>query len=119
MTITGRIIELFDTVQVSEKFSKRELVVETQGEYPQSILIQFTQDKCSILDKYKIGQEVEVSININGRAWTNPEGEVKYFNSLNGWKISKIEGSTQATDAPPFEPADDDMPQEGEDDVPF
>jgi hypothetical protein len=118
MTITGKIIELFDTVQVTEKFSKRELVLETQGEYPQSILIQFTQDKCSILDKYKIGQEVEVSINLNGRSWTNPEGEVKYFNSIVGWKISKIEGSTQAS-PPPFEPADNDMPQEEQDDLPF
>ena len=74
---------------VTSAFQKRELVVTTDEQYPQHILIEFTQDKCDLLDKYKIGKEVKVSINIRGREWTNPQGETKYFNSIQGWRIEK------------------------------
>ena len=88
--ITGKIIVIEETIQVTEKFSKREIVVETTDDlYPQTIPMQFTQDKCSVLDRYVLGDEVEVSVNIQGRRWTNPEGVNKYFLSLNGWRIEK------------------------------
>ena len=88
--ITGKIIVIGETIQVTEKFSKREIVVETTDDmYPQTIPMQFTQDKCSVLDEYVLGDEVEVSVNIQGRLWTNPEGVDKYFLSLNGWRIEK------------------------------
>lgn len=87
MNVTGTIIEIFETQKVSDKFTKRELVVQTGDEYPQSILIQFTQDKCGVLDSYKVGEQVEVGINLRGRAWKSPKGEIKYFNTIEGWKI--------------------------------
>jgi hypothetical protein len=89
--LVGTIKVLNDTVQVSEKFSKRELVVTVEdGMYPQDISLQFTQDKTSVLDAMNVGDKVEVSFNLRGREWTSPTGEVKYFNSLEGWRIEKM-----------------------------
>ena len=90
MKVTGVIKVLKNTNQLSEKYSKRELVVTTNDQYPQNILIEFAQDKCSFLDNFGIGQQVEVSINFKGREWTSPQGEVKYFNTVQGWNISLI-----------------------------
>ena len=68
-------------------FRKRELVVTTEEQYPQTILIEFVQDKCDVLNNYKVGQYVKVGINLRGREWVNPQGETKYFNSIQGWRI--------------------------------
>ena len=81
----------------SNGFRKRELVITTTEQYPQHILVEFVQDKCDILNSYAEGEEVKVSLNIHGREWTNPQGEVKYFNSLQGWRIEKLsEGQNQS-----------------------
>jgi len=99
MEIKGKIKVIFPTETVSEKFKKRDIVISTQEQYSQDISIQFVQDKTSILDKYKVGQSVTVGININGRSWTSPQGEVKYFNSLVGWRID-----VEQAQAPPAQP---------------
>jgi hypothetical protein len=85
--IKGKVTFIGQTQQVSDKFAKRELVVTTSDQYPQVILIEFQQDKCSLLDNVQLGSEVDVEYNIRGRAWTNPEGVTKYFNTIQGWKI--------------------------------
>lgn len=90
MEVVGKIKLLKATQVVSDKFQKRELVVVTDEQYPQPILIEFTQDKCSILDKYSVGQDVTVGINLRGREWINPQGEVKYFNQIQGWNIKEF-----------------------------
>lgn len=87
MEVKGTIKVINATQVVSEKFSKRELVVTTNDTYPQDLLIQFTQDKCDVLNAYKVGQEVTIAINLRGREWINPQGETKYFNTIEGWKI--------------------------------
>ena len=88
--LTGTVKVLNPTVQVSEKFSKREFVItESSSMYPQDILFQLTQDKCSLLDGFSVNEQVEVSFNLRGREWTSPQGEVKYFNSLDAWRIDK------------------------------
>ena len=81
------------TNQVSEKFSKREFVVTdmSEAQYPQDIMLEFTQDKVSLLDSFGKGQEVEVSFNLKGREWVSPKGETKYFNTLQAFKIESIE----------------------------
>ena len=90
-TITGVIYKIDETQQVSEKFSKREFVVtDTTSMYPQDISFQATQDKCSMLDAVQVNDQVEVSFNLRGREWTSPQGEVKYFNSLEAWRIEKV-----------------------------
>lgn len=79
-----------DTVQVSEKFSKREFVVtDTTSQYPQDVLFQLTQDKCALLDNVQVNESITVSFNLRGREWINPQGEAKYFNSLDAWRIEK------------------------------
>lgn len=86
--VRGKIKFIGATQQVSDKFSKREVVVTTDEQYPQHISIEFNQDKCSVLDKYSVGNDVTVGINLRGREYTNPNtGEVKYFNSIQGWNI--------------------------------
>ena len=71
----------------SNGFRKREVVITTEEQYPQHIMIEFVQDKCDILNSYLVGQSVNVGINLRGREWINPQGETKYFNSIQGWKI--------------------------------
>jgi len=89
--LKGKVKAVGQTVQVSDKFSKREFVVTDESEkYPQDIMLQLTQDKCELLNSVQVNQEVEVSFNLRGRGWTNPQGEVKYFNTLEAWKIELI-----------------------------
>lgn len=95
----GKVKVVGSTVAISEKFSKREfVVVDDTNMYPQDIMFQLTQDECNLIDSLVIGDEVEVSFNLNGREWVNPKGESKFFNTLDVWKISKI-GSNAVKDA--------------------
>lgn len=87
MEIIGRIKAIGHTQDISSSFRKRELVVVTNEQYPQNIMIEFTQDKVNLLDTFQIGDYVKIAINLRGREWTNPQGEVKYFNTIQGWKI--------------------------------
>lgn len=87
MQVNGKIKVINPEQQVSASFKKRELVVTTDEQYPQHILIEFNQDKCDLLNSYKVGDNVQVSINLRGREWVNPQGETKYFNSIQGWRI--------------------------------
>lgn len=89
MEISGKIKVINPTKEVSDTFKKRELVVTTQEQYPQHILIDFIQEKCSVLDSFNLGDEVSVSINVRGKEYTNKNGEVNYFNQLQGWKIER------------------------------
>ena len=120
MEVLGKVKVLNPTQEVSASFKKRELVVTTDEQYPQHILIEFAQDKCSLLDNYQVGQNVKVSINLRGREWVNPQGETKYFNSIQGWRIEKVQAEAPAA-APqmqPMSPATNSKEDEG-DDLPF
>jgi hypothetical protein len=88
--LTGTVKVINPTQVISEKFSKREFVIETQDQYPQLVMFQATQDKCSLLDNVQLSSQVEVSFNLRGREWTSPAGEVKYFNTLEAWRIEKV-----------------------------
>jgi len=82
------------TVQVSEKFTKRDFVITTTEDmYPQEILMQLTKDSCSLLDGMNVGDTVNVAFNLRGKEWCSPQGEVKYFNTLEAWKIMRINGN--------------------------
>ncbi len=92
--LTGTVKVINPTQQVSEKFMKREFVVtDSSGMYPQDIMFQSTQDKCSLLDSIQINDTVEVSFNLRGREWVSPQGETRYFNTLEAWRIEKMGGS--------------------------
>jgi hypothetical protein len=102
----------------SNGFRKRELVVTTDEQYPQHILLEFVQDKCDLLDSYKEGDGVKIGVNLRGRDWVNPQGETKYFNSIQGWRIEASQGETVSTPPASFQPATD-IKEEDHDDLPF
>lgn len=89
MEVIGRIKVIGQPQNISSSFRKRELVVTTEEQYPQDLLIEFTQDRVNLLDTYQIGEPVKVSINLRGREWVSPQGEVRYFNTIQGWRIEK------------------------------
>lgn len=110
----------------SNGFRKREIVVTTQEQYPQHLMIEFIQDKTDLLNNYQVGQNVKISINLRGREWVNPQGETKYFNSIQGWRIESLDqaAAAGAPDLPPVPPADsfepaNDLNTEEHDDLPF
>ena len=111
--LNGVIKVIKPTQQVSEKFSKREFVVTdlSEAQYPQDIQLELTQDKVLLLDTLMEGQEVEVSFNLKGREWVSPTGDVKYFNTLQAFRVDKVGGmpavSVSSTPAPA---ADDSLP---------
>ena len=124
MEVKGKIKLITETKTYgSNGFRKREMVVTTDEQYPQFINIEFVQDKTDMLDNYKVGDEVEVSINLRGREWINPQGETKYFNSIQGWRITKLNTDAPQEVPPPvndgFEPADNFNDDPGADDLPF
>lgn len=97
MEIQGRIKQIFATESVGQNgFQKRDVVITTDGQYPQDIIIQFTQGNCALLDNLQIGQMVKIHFNLQGREWTSPQGEVKYFNTVVGWKIELIQTTNVA-----------------------
>ena len=101
MEVQGKIVEISDTVQVSENFRKREFVVEyaENPQYPEFLKFECIQDKCDMLNEFSVGQEVTVSMNLKGRKWTDPQGNIKYFNSLQAWRVQA--GSNQAASPAP------------------
>ena len=123
MEVTGKIKKIDETKTFGNNgFRKREMVLTTDEQYPQMLLIEFVQDKCDLLNQFKTGDDVKISINLRGREWVNPEGQAKYFNSIQGWRVEKLQAGMDAgvppMDAASFEPAtnvDDNEP----DDLPF
>lgn len=124
MEVQGKIKLIGETQEFgSNGFRKREVVVTTAEQYPQSIMVEFVQDKTDLLNNFSVGQDVKISINLRGREWTNPQGEVKYFNSIQGWRIENMTTSG-SPDMPPMPPeevfqAADNINKEAEDDLPF
>ncbi len=124
MEITGKIKLIDETKTYGAKgFRKREVVIVTSEQYPQSILVEFIQDKCDLLNSFNVGQDVKISINIRGREWTNPQGEVKYFNSIQGWRIEALSQGGEA-ELPPLDATDafeaaGDLSDAEPDDLPF
>jgi hypothetical protein len=125
MEVTGRIKMIDTTKEVGTSgFKKRDVVVTTDEQYPQHILVQFVQDKCDLLNNFQVGEAVKIDINLRGREWTNPQGETVYFNTIQGWRIGKLQTEAPAASMPAmpaaqaFEPATD-FKEEDHDDLPF
>lgn len=122
--VEGKLFKKFDTAQVTNTFKKREFVLELEdGSYPQFVSFQLVQDRCGVLDPYKEMDVIKVSFNLRGREWTSPKGEVKYFNSLNAWKIEAANTAAE-TAAPPteegaFPAAAEEQNFDDNDDLPF
>jgi Domain of unknown function (DUF3127) len=125
MEVQGRIKMIGETQTFgSNGFRKREIVVTTEEQYPQHIMVEFVQDKTDLLNNYQVGQQVKININLRGREWVNPQGETKYFNSIQGWRIEALQQEAAGGDMPPvppteaFEPVSD-VNDGDHDDLPF
>ncbi len=121
-SINGKLVVKNDTQQITDTFKKREFVISDEGsQYPQEISFQLVQDKCDLIDAYDIGQEIKVNFNIRGRRWENPKTkEVKFFNSLDAWRIESAGQEAPSNDLPPLpnsEPAN--IGTDESDDLPF
>lgn len=127
MEVTGILKVKYDVQQVSDKFKKRDFVltIEPTSPYPQHVTMQLTQDKVNLVDSFNIGDEMKVSFNLRGREWTSPQGDTKYFNTIDAWRIERSGGAAgntasnnssqsmqQNNSAPVFNSsaADDDLP---------
>ncbi len=125
MEIQGKIKLIDETKTFGNNGNrKREMVITTEEQYPQHIMIEFIQDKSELLNNFSVGQNVKISINIRGREWVNPQGETKYFNSINGWRIESMDQGNAAPDMLPMPPEDAFEPAsnvntEEHDDLPF
>jgi hypothetical protein len=121
----GKIHSIDVTKQVSERFSKREFVVELNDnpKYPQLVQFQATGDRCEQLDGLAKGDEVQIEFSLRGREWTSPKQEVRYFNSLDVWKVErrgeKKQASKPAGNAPGAPATNDAAPPPTDDDCPF
>lgn len=120
MIVEGKIIEKYETQTIKETFKKREFVLEyaENPQYPEFVKFELIQSNCEQLDSIEVGDDVSVNFNLKGRKWTDPQGEVKYFNSLQAWRIDKkSEASGIETPPPPTQEwmkedfsKDDDLP---------
>lgn len=129
MELQGTIKKIFETQTFASGFQKREMVLLTQEQYPQPISVEFLSEKVHLLDSVSEGDNVKIGINIRGREWTNPQGEVKYFNSISGWRLEKVtDNAAQPTQAAPTTQQSTPAPtatnenpfaDDGDDDLPF
>ena len=107
--IKGEIKVIGEAVQVTEKFKKREFVlIDNSSQYPQFINFQLGQDKCELIDGFQVGQRIEVNFNLRGREWTDKNGIIKYFNTLDVWRLVYEESSTEIPPIPNFLESDKD-----------
>ena len=124
MEVEGKIKVIGETKEYGNNgFRKREVVVTTEERYPQFLNIDFIQDKTDLIDKFSVGENVKIGINLRGREWVSPQGETKYFNSIQGWRIERLDQSkNQDASIPPadqFEPVEDLNEEDPDDDLPF
>ena len=124
MEVEGKIKVIGETKEYGKNgFRKREVVITTEEQYPQFLNIEFIQDKTELMNKFSVGENVKIGINLRGREWVSPQGETKYFNSIQGWRIERLDQSqNQNTEIPPadqFEPVDDLNEEDPDDDLPF
>lgn len=122
MIVEGKITEKFDTQTIKETFKKREFVLEfaENPQYPEFIKFELIQSNCEQIDSINVGDDVSVNFNLKGRKWTDPNGQVKYFNSLQAWRVDKKSNAPDNGDAPP--PPDTEWMKEDfskDDDLPF
>ncbi len=123
MDIKGKVHEVGEVITVSEKFKKREIVVEyaENPTYPEFIKMEAIQDKVNLFDQVKVGDQVEVFFNLRGRPWTDKNGKTQYFNTLSVWRLNILGGAESAPASPAYAPPVDiaAAPGEEDSDLPF
>jgi len=104
MQISGKLHVINDAQQVTERFRKRDFVLELSenSRFPQFVQFQLTGDRCERIDGFEVGDDVQLEFSLRGREWKSPSGEVKYFNSLDVWNIEPASGAKSRDDDPPL-----------------
>ncbi|MGX7592857.1 DUF3127 domain-containing protein [Candidatus Karelsulcia muelleri] len=102
MEIIGTVKKILDLRVYKNNFKKRELLIKTEEQYPQILIIEFILDKTKLLNSLKKDDKIKIFINLKGKKWTTKTGETRFFNSIQGWKIENmienmIEGSSLKT----------------------
>ena len=112
MELNGKVKKVFKTVKVTEKYSKREVVITTKdGMYEQDILLHCSNNQTDLLDGIRVGDNVDCKFNLKGREWTNPkDNTVRYFNSLDAWKVEKVDNVNSKPVDETFVDEDSDLP---------
>ena len=119
LSVEGKLKRIHDEQVISDRFKKREFVIETDEQYPQVLMFQLVQDKTNLIEQFSIGDKVEIFFNLRGREWQkDPSADIRVFNTLDAWRIQKLEAMQEATsgDIPSTEPIE---PASPEDDLPF
>jgi hypothetical protein len=122
MEIKGKVHEVSEVMNVTDTFKKRELVVEfaENPQYPEYVKFEAIQDRCSLMDNVKVGDNVEVFFNLKGRPWTDKAGKKQYFNTLQIWKVNVLGAEAAAASTPEYAAPVDISAAPGEDDdLPF
>jgi hypothetical protein len=123
-SVTGKLHEIFDEQQVSATFTKREFVLALADnpQYPQYVSFVLVKDKTRLLDGFRKGDEISVEFNLRGREWTSPQGDKKYFNTLEAWRLGNASPAGKAAKPASnegFPPPVDVNNATVEDDLPF
>src|SRR6195952_6070886 len=122
MDIKGKVHEVSPTTQVTDSLKKRELIIEyvENPQYPEYLKFEAIQDRCSLLDNVKVGDDVEVFFNLKGRPWTDKAGKKSYFNSLQLWRVNSLAAGAGSATTPEYAaPASDISSSSDDDDLPF
>ena len=108
MNIKGKLLEKYETTKITDSFKKREFVVEYAENpmYPEYVKFELIQDRCDLIEPFNLGDEIEIEFNLKGRKWTDKQGEVKYFNSLQAWKVSPLQDMPMSPEPPAPSQAD-------------
>lgn len=115
--ISGRIVEIYPTQQVTDKFKKREFILEvketnnTGFEFIEYIKFQAVQDKTGLLDGLNINDQVKVSFNLRGRKWEK-DGQTSYFTNLDAWKIENEQSTSITPNTPGMQKSDPQVPDD-------
>ena len=122
--ITGKVIEIYPTVQVSDKFRKREFVIEKKEAGGDAVFIdylkfQLVQDKCDLINESFLQEEIKIWFNLKGNKWER-DGKINYFTNLDAWKIEKTSSSGREQNFSPNNTLEDIPPENDElSDLPF
>jgi len=122
--LSGKLIVKEDIVKISDKFQKREFVIEVPNEknpeWNDFVKFQSVQDRVDLIEPFNIGDELKVSFNIKGNKWER-DGKVNYFTNLDAWRVEKVEaGGNSGSASAPMPDQIEDLPPEAEnDEFPF
>lgn len=121
MDIKGKVHEISQVITVSDKFKKRELILEyaENPTYPEFVKFEAVQDKVNLFDNIKVGDQVELFFNLRGRPWTDKNGKTSYFNTLVVWRLTPLSSGDSAPAAPEYAAPVDISSAPDDDDLPF